>query len=244
MKNIIFLLSLCSIGLILACSNLTSMDTKEELTTNLDGSITIQGRVLVKETNQPPSGITSVNIANRWKFEIKDRRVKGENEKVFVDNNGYYRITIQKGDTIQLIPNNLIYKQITPNNKITGIEKNSTINFTLQTDSMPYLNGIKNYPHTKARIDRFLNETNPEEILTVSGIVKDKETGKLVKGLAIYVRFQHNTRYINTHHLTDEYGQYTLNVPYNSNLSFEAANYPKRTQELTVFKDTVANILF
>lgn len=220
------------------------MNKTEDLTTNLDGSLTIQGRVLVKETNQPPTGITTVNIANKWKFEIKERGIKGENEKVYVDKNGYYRITIQKGDTIQLIPNNLIYKEITPNNKITGIEKNSTINFTLQTDSMPYLNGVRNYPHMKAKMDSFLHATNPEKILTVSGIVTNKETGKPIKGLAIYVLFQHNTRYINTHHLTDEYGQYTLNVPYHSNLSFEAANYPKRTQDLTVIKDTVANILF
>ncbi|MHC5310950.1 peptidase associated/transthyretin-like domain-containing protein [Myroides sp. LJL116] len=246
MKKIYYLLSLCIIGLILACNNQSTKnkENKDILTTNLDGTITIKGRVLVQETNQPPKGINTINISNKWKFEIKERGVKGENQRVYLDKNGYYQITIEKGDTMQFIANNIIYKQSLIHYKVADFTKNSTINFTVKTDSTPYLDGISKFPQAKPLLDKFLNDTDPEKTFNFSGTIINKETNKPINGLPIFINYHQNTIGTTAHHLTNEQGEFKLNVPYNTLLRFSASNSPNRTQKIYVTKDTIANILF
>ena len=244
MKNIKNLLSLSLIGLVLSCQQAPSSlnNSQEVLKTNLDGTITIQGRVLVAQTNEPPIGVNSIDITNRWVYSNKEKNLKGDNEKVYIDKNGYYRITIQKGDTIKLNTFQYLYKTNLPQYSLTNIESNSIINFTINTDSTVYKRIEKVSPEAKASLDQFIAEANPEKLVTIAGTVKDKSTHLPLTNLLITISYIQNSRGMALFHLSDEQGNFSITVPQKATLQFNPWS-KTRYFEISSTKDTVVNIL-
>lgn len=241
MKHIYYFTSLVILSISIACSDLIPIDQNisKELKTNLDGSITIQGRVLVEGTNEPPKGITSVNIANKWKYKTPDGN--GQNEAVFVDKDGYYLITIEKGDTLILVTNGLFYKSKLPSYTLINLDHNQIQNFTLQVDSTNYNNIVKNAPHNLVEIEKEMDRINIQKMVTISGTVLNKNNGKPISGLPVSQRFIRNAVGTASFHLTNKQGQFSISVPQYSSIGFNSLS---KTRTATVYasKDTIVNI--
>lgn len=241
MQYIYYLIGIAILNLSIACSNPVpiNQDTGNNLKQNLDGSITIQGRVLVEGTNEPPKGITAVNIANKWKFSTPDGI--GQNEAVFVDKDGYYVITIQKGDTLTLMPSILYYKSNTPQYTLINLDHNQTHNFTIKLDSTNYKNAAKNAPDFLQEIEKEFDRVNLKKMVTISGTVINKTTGKPISGLPVSQRLIRNSTGSGSLHLTNKEGQFTITVPQYSTIDF---NVLSKTRSATLYtsKDTIVNI--
>lgn len=236
MKKIQLLLSLSFIclGLITSCDNLPEQTVENQpLFENIDGTITIQGRVLVKNTNKPPIGINTVNIANKWKFYKEELNAKGENEKVFVNKEGYYKITIQKEDTIQLIPYKHFYKQNNPAYKLHGLKKNQIVNFYIETESPLIEQQIEN----KSGPGEKIFNVNPNKLVTLAGKVINKKTGKPLENVMVMSVFNYSTLGCVTHHLTDKDGQFVITLPQNSLVAISSDIHPSPTN--VIQKDTI-----
>lgn len=237
MKKIILLLSLCFIGLIISCTNSTTISPNNLVTLNdKNDSITIQGRVFVKGSDLPPVGINTVNISNKWNFYKKSLNAKGENQRVFVDTKGYYNIKIQKGDTLQFIPYSKLYKNTYKNYKLHGLDKSQTINFTVDIDSILYY---------KLQKDNSLSpftylDLNPDKLFKTSGVIINKDTKKPMENVLISSVHDSNTLGNSTHCLTDENGKFSLNLPDKSLILIDPLN-PLR-QQILVTKDTILTI--
>ena len=244
MKNIKNLLSLSLIGLVLSCQQAPSSlnNSQEVLKTNLDGTITIQGRVLVAQTNEPPIGVNSIDITNRWVNSNREKNVKGDNEKVYIDKNGYYRITIQKGDTIKLNTFQYLYKTNLPQYSLTNIEQNNILNFTIDIDSTVYKRVEKVSSEAKVSLDQFIAKVNSDKLVTIAGTVNDKSTNLPITGVLITIPYIQNSRGIVLYHLSDEQGNFSITVPQNATLKFNPRS-KTRYFEISSTKDTVVNIL-
>ncbi|MHC5354714.1 hypothetical protein ACYSNX_11180 [Myroides sp. LJL115] len=232
MKTIINIIPMLFAGLLLSCTN--SIDNN--LRSNLDGTITIQGRVLVEGTNTPPQGINTLNITNRW---IDSN--KGENEMAYIDKKGFYRITIQKGDTLKLMPNYLIYKKRIHKHTITDLHKNQIINFTVHLDSTVYKEIIQKSPNSKKKLDKLLNNINPNKLISISGTVLNKNTGKPIVGLPISPISIENAKGLGSFNLTNEYGQFSIRVPQNISVGFNTL-HENRSTYVTASKDTILTL--
>lgn len=209
------MLSLCifCLGLIMACDKLPVQSTENTPALhNRHEKITIQGRVIDKNTNEPPQGIHTVNIANKWKFYKESMKSRGENERVFVNKDGYYSITIKKEDTIQFIPYHQYYKQNKPTYKLYGFENNQIINFYVEAKNLLIQEEIENNISTKSEL---LN-LNPSKLVTLSGTVLNKETGKPIENITILSVYDTNTSGGSTQHLTNEEGHFMITLPQNS----------------------------
>ncbi|MHC5310888.1 hypothetical protein ACYSNM_12655 [Myroides sp. LJL116] len=211
--NLLFSLSCICLGFITSCDNLhTPIIESNPLLQNVDGTITIQGRVLVKNTNTPPEGVNTINIANKWKFFKKNLNAKGENEKVFVDKDGYYNITINKGDTIQFLPYHHFYKQKKPSYNLHSFENNQIVNFLVE----PIDSSIGEQIVSKSYKNKEIFNVNPNKLVTLAGTVISKETGKPLENIMIMSPFYYTTLGYTTHHLTNKEGQFIITIPQNS----------------------------
>lgn len=210
--------------------------------TNLDGTITIQGRITVEETNLPPKGITSVNIKNKWKWKDDsiDPPFYGENEKVYADKNGFYSITINKGDTLVVIPNQNLYESY-KKHIYTNLQHNQVLNIHIKEDKNKRNRIKKEKPIVYESLMKHVSEADPEDLITVSGIVYSKESNKPLKGINVSLGFLTNTNDVATYRLTDKNGQFTITSPKNNLISINGLYYPN-----SVFfypaKDTVVNV--
>ncbi|UVD79117.1 hypothetical protein NWE55_13445 [Myroides albus] len=234
---------------IISCQRkIASDNSKEEpapIETNLDGSITIQGRVTVKGSDKPLLGVTTMNVKNKWthsqELNSSYKGIKtiayGENKRVFVDKKGFYRITIDKKDTLVLIPTHSLYKRP---KYYTGFTKNQILNIELEQTPETYLAFKKKYKDSGIeQFEKYLKEVNPEKIITVTGTIYDKKTKKPLYQKDINILNQENTRGSVSFHFTDKYGQFFLRVPQNSHLLIDAFKNPTN---LFPKNDTIVNI--
>ncbi|MHC5201471.1 hypothetical protein ACYSNV_04520 [Myroides sp. LJL119] len=210
---------------------------------NIDGTITIQGRVIDPITNLPPEGITTINISNKWKWLVKIPGVpkNGENEKVFLDKKGFFSITINKEDTIQVLPTKLLYQTNLHNYKITNLKNNQILNFTVKRDSTIYKEVLKSDPRAKEILATYLSQSNPEKIITISGTIASKITQKPIANASVGVFGINNITGAMTFHMTDNYGQFSMQVPKNSIFILNPAT--PQSKYFKVTNDTVINIL-
>ncbi|WP_286428017.1 hypothetical protein [Myroides marinus] len=216
---------------------------------NLDGSITIQGQITIKGTQKAPVGITTVNIKNQWAFAknitrfLKESSPKntiayGENKRVFVNKNGYYKITINKNDTISIIPTPYLYK--IPN-EITGLTKSQVLNIELETSPIEDIQNFeKNFPTGYNILSHLLQHANPDSLVTVSGTIRNANTGIPLENINIATSFLYNTRGGVSFHFTDQHGQFNIRIPKNSHISVNALQSNNRN--FIVKNDTVVNL--
>lgn len=232
-----------------SCQNKTSTNhhTKEisNLETNLDGSITIQGRVTVKGSNTPLLGVTTMNVKNSWLYSKDLTKVYkgkktiayGENKRVFVDTKGYYRITIDKNDTLVLIPTPTLYKRP---KYYTGFTKNQILDIQLEPTPDAYLKFSEKYKDNGLeQFEKYLKEVNPDKIITVAGTLYDRKTKKPLNQKDINILNQENTKGSTSFHFTDKHGQFFLRVPQNSHLLIDAFKNPTY---IFPKNDTILNI--
>ncbi|MCC9043581.1 hypothetical protein LNQ81_12945 [Myroides sp. M-43] len=209
---------------------------------NLDGTITIQGFVTVKGTNTAPLGITTMNISNKWTWLDKDYQEYGENQRVYIKKDGYYNITINKGDTLVLIPNQYLYKDFT-NYTYTNLTQNQILNIEIEQD-LPKMKDLeKNNERVYNNLQKHIkNSGNTDKLITVSGIVYSKETKQPLKDIIILTEFSVNTNGIGSFHRTDSIGQFSLRVPQNKKIAVNPLSYTNSIR-FSAEKDTVANII-
>ncbi|MDM1354812.1 hypothetical protein [Myroides marinus] len=217
---------------------------------NLDGSITIQGKVTLKGSQKAPLGVTSMNIVNKWTFS-KDltKFVKegsptnktiayGENKRVFLNKDGYYKITISKNDTLMLIPTPYLYKQP---KQITGLTKSQIINIELEALPLEVMRDLeKRSSSAYATFYNYLKNVNPDSLVTVSGTIYKAKTKEPSENIYIVSNFSNNTMGSATHHLTDKYGQFTIKTPKNSSLLINGIS--PNSFSFTPKNDTIINL--
>lgn len=216
---------------------------------NLDGSITIQGRVTLKGSQKAPLGVTTINITNKWIYTkdltkfIKnpsDEKIiaYGENKRAFVNKDGYYKITMDKNDTLMVIPTPYLYKQP---KQITGLTKSQILNIELE--SLP-LEVVQNFEKRNSStynvFSNYLKNVNPDSLVTISGTIYKANTKERLENIYIVPSFSNNSTGASTYHLTDKYGQFTLKTPKNSPIIVNGTkpNYVA----LIVKNDTIINI--
>ena len=255
MKAIIILIITCVVSLFIfmSCQDKQLNTIEQPLPNfyleNLDGSITIQGRITVKNTDNAPLGVTSVNIKNKWAFSkditkfIKKESPKktiayGENKMVFVNKQGYYKITIDKNDTLAFIPDKLLYKQP---KYITGLTQNQTINIELEPLPQQIIQDFeKNNPAAYQAYYNFLNTVNQDSLITISGIVNKKKTKTPLENIYIVNSFLYNTEGASSFHFTDKYGQFSLKSPKNSQILITDGH--SNHIDFTAKNDTIINL--
>ncbi|MCA4807004.1 hypothetical protein [Myroides odoratimimus] len=239
---------------LLACQEnkpLTSIEPEQtSCQENLDGSITIQGKITLKGSQKAPLGVTSMNISNKWSFSkdlskfvkqgssTKKTIAFGENKRVFVDKNGYYKITISKNDTLMLIPTPYLYKQP---KQITGLTKSQILNIELESLPLEVVRDLeKRDTYAYTTFYNYLQKVNPDSIITVSGTIYKANTKEALENIYIVSNFSNNTMGAATHHLTDKYGQFTIKTPKNSSLLINGISQNKFY--LTPKNDTIINL--
>lgn len=216
---------------------------------NLDGSITIQGRITVKNTESVPLGVTTVNIKNKWDFSkditsfLKEESPKktiayGENKRVFANKQGYYKITIDKNDTLAIIPDKYLYKQP---KQITGLTKSQILNIELEPLPQKVIQDFeeKNPIGYKA-LSRFLQDVNPDSLVTVSGTISKSDTRTPLENIYIITNFLNNTKDGTSLRFTDKHGQFNIKVPKNTPITID----PFRPSYINFIakNDTVINL--
>ncbi|MFD0700122.1 hypothetical protein [Myroides pelagicus] len=213
---------------------------------NLDGTITIQGIVTLKGSNKPPLGVTTMNVKNKWNYtkdftSATSKRKKtafGENKRVFVRQDGYYSITINKYDTLVLIPTPYLYKK--PKNFI-GLNKSQNLNIELEP--LP-LNVIQEFQKENSLgYNTFYNQLktiNPDSLITISGSVYNSITKKPLENIPITTSFIINTNGASTFHLTNRYGQFTINTPKKSHIVINGID--RNYIDFIAKNDTVINL--
>lgn len=255
MKAIIILIITCVVSLFifLSCQD-KQLNTTEQLQPstcleNLDGSITIQGRITVKNTNDAPLGVTTVNIKNKWAFSkditsfLKEESPRkkiayGENKMAFVNKQGYYKITIDKNDTLTLIPDKFLYKKP---KYITGLTKSQILNIELEPLPQQIIQDFeKKNPLAYQNYYNFLNTVNQDSLVTISGIVSKKKTKTPLENIYIVNSFLYNTEGASSFHFTDKYGQFSLKSPKNSQILITDGH--SNHIDFTAKNDTVINL--
>ncbi|MEK6494820.1 hypothetical protein [Myroides odoratimimus] len=255
MRTKVILIITCVVNLFifLSCQD-KQLNTKEQPQTNsclenLDGSITIQGQITVKNTDNAPLGVTTVNIKNKWAFSkditkfLKEESPRkkiayGQNKMAFVNKQGYYKITIDKNDTLALIPDKFLYKQ--PKH-ITGLTQNQIINIELEPLPQQIIQDFeKKNPSAYQTYYNFLNTVNQDNLITVSGIVNKKKTKTPLENIYIVNSFLYNTEGASSFHFTDKYGQFSLKSPKNSQILITDGH--SNHIDFTAKNDTIINL--
>ncbi len=236
------LLLLVTITFLCSCKQTKQESIRQ---TNIDGSITIQGRVISKTTQAPPIGLTTMNIKNKWTFSKdlskayngKKKIANGENQRVYVDKQGYYSITIDKNDTLVLIPTDFIYQK--PKH-FTGFTHNQILNIELEETPKALKDFQNKYKNNGYEIfAKHLELINPNKLIKIAGVITDQTTGKPLNQKDINILYQNNTNNSPTFHFTDSLGQFFLQLPQNSQLIIDAFNHRKH---LTINRDTIINL--
>ncbi|MFD0701285.1 hypothetical protein [Myroides pelagicus] len=213
---------------------------------NLDGSITIQGKVTLKGNQKAPLGVTTMNVKNKWVYtkdmskpSAKKKRIAlGENKRVFINKDGYYKITISKNDTLALIPAPYLYKA--PKH-ITGLTKSQTINIELEALPLETVEDFKKQnPLGYQVFYNQLKSVNPDSLITISGTVYSAKSKKPLNNISVATSFIANTNGVATFRLTDKYGQFTIQSPKNNHIVINglARNYVS----FVAINDTIINI--
>ncbi|MEC4115093.1 hypothetical protein VSO92_13390 [Myroides pelagicus] len=224
-------------------SNLISVEK------NTDNKITIQGKITLKGSQKAPLGVTTMNVKNRWAFKkditkfLKEPSPKktiayGENERVFVNKDGYYKITINKNDTLQLISTPYLYKYT---KQITGLNKSQTLNIEIENLPLESLESFKKeYPLGYKIFYNYLNQVNPDSLITVSGTIFSSNTKIPLENIDVATSFLYNTRGSNTFHFTDKNGQFNIKAPKNSHILINGmkSNYT----DFIAKKDTIIHL--
>lgn len=233
-KHIILLISsVIIIFLFYACSSMLSNKAQND-------SILIQGRVTLQGTDSVPLGITSVNIKNKWVWKDENLEAYGENKRVFIDKEGYYKIHIQKKDTLVFIPNHILYGNNIDQYTYFNLNESQTLNVQIKKDTKTYEALTKNNPVLKANLEKHLKNTDLETLVTVSGTIFSKETHKPLKNVDVGSVFNNSTFGTGTYHLTDEKGEFKLQLHKGSLFSILSLSpnsigfYPQR--------DTIVNL--
>lgn len=248
--KILIVINVITLFILFSCQNKevnNHLDSQSILNQeNSDGTITIKGRITLKGTQHPPLGINTMNIKNKWSYSkditkssnTKKKIALGENQRVFVNKDGYYKITIDKNDTLVLIPAPYIYKRP---KQITGLTQNQTINIELEL--LP-LNTIQDFekenPLGHKTFIHQLKDAKPDSLVTVSGTIYKTNSTIPLKNIPIATSFVSNTNGVTTFHLTDDHGLFTIQLPKNSHIVINGmnANY----NAFVVKKDTVVNL--
>ncbi|MDM1328387.1 hypothetical protein [Myroides odoratimimus] len=253
MKAKIIITCVVSLFIFMSCQdkqlNMTEQPQPSICLENLDGSITIQGRITAKNTGNAPLGVTTVNIKNKWAFSkditsfLKEESPKktiayGQNKMVFVNKQGYYKITINKNDTLAIIPDKYLYKKP---KQITGLTKSQILNIELEPLPKKVIQDFeKKNPSAYQTYYNFLNTVNQDSLITISGIVSKKKTKTSLENIYIINNYLYNTEGVSSFHFTDKYGQFNIKSPKNNRIIITAnmTNYI----EFTAKNDTVINL--
>lgn len=212
----------------------------ETMVENLDGSITIQGRVTVKGTETPPLGITTMNVANKWITKLDNQIIHGENQHVYIDKKGYYNITIQKGDDLTLIPNQYLYKDF-KNYSYTNLQLSQVLNIQVEPDLEKLTNLEKKSPFIVQNLRKHLEEADTDSLIKIAGRIYNRKNNKPLQKVVVSPSFLLNTKNIASYHLTDKKGQFFLVVPKNKEIIIN----PLSTQHSISFsakQDTIVDI--
>lgn len=236
-KNIIIVLLLSTLSFFTSCKTNFNQDKKLIDNSNL---ITIKGRVIVQGTNSAPQGLTSINIKNKWAWKDESINAYGENEKVFANRRGYYKIKIEKGDTLVFIPNHIIYGRHSKDYTYIGLNKSQILNITIKEDKENYDSLLVDNPILKENLKRHLSSINPDRMVIVSGVIYSKKTLKPLKNVDVGYAFNNNTKGTSTHNLTNQNGEFKMSTP-KGNL-FTIRSLSKNPVHFYPQKDTIVKL--
>lgn len=218
MKSLYIKISTTLFAFILLCLTQVACKSTKLNTTG----ITIQGRVTVLGTESAPLGLTTVNIKNKWSWKDESLPAYGENKRVFANKQGYYKINIEKGDTLVIIPNHVIYGRDINKYTFVKLDKSQTINVEITEDKIGYQKLIENNPVLETNIINHIKNVNPEQLVSISGTIKSKKTNQPLKNVDVGSGFNNNVLGIGTYHLTDNKGNFNLRIPKGNLCSIQA----------------------
>ncbi|WP_121966885.1 hypothetical protein [Myroides sp. N17-2] len=226
------------IGILLASCKSNTHTTRR--VTDNNENIVIQGRVLVQGTDSVPLGLTTINIKNKWIWKDESQKAYGENKRVFVDKKGYYKITIEKGDTLMVVPNHIIYGRDVSKYTFANLDKSQIIDIEVNKDEAGYQNLINSNEVLKSNIKNLIKNVDPEQLVSVRGTIKSKKTNQPLKNVDISSAFNNNVMGIGTYHLTDRFGNFDLKVPKGNLCSIQALS--ANAIRFTAQNDTIINL--
>ncbi|MCC9041961.1 hypothetical protein LNQ81_04500 [Myroides sp. M-43] len=208
-----------------------------------NNSIIVKGKVTLENTSTPPLGITTMNIKNKWQWKNDTLNAYGDNVKTYVNKKGYYKIKIQKGDTLVLIPNSILYGRNNKKYTYSNITKSKTLDIQVTQDSLAinnYLKLFSKYPELELNFKKNLQDSDPDTLIQVSGHIYSKKTNRPLKNVDIGPAFIDNTLGIAFYHLTNNKGEFSITIPKGNILSILALS--KNSVHLSPKNDTIINL--
>lgn len=176
-------------------------------------TVTIKGKITVKDTGKPPVGIITVNEKGVADYMVMGDII-GTNRHTFVEKDGSFKFTINKGGTIVLKDGGGRYMQYPA---ITDLNESKTINIEL--NKRP-----KNKDPRKNRSDELTDYEKGFDIhkrVKVKGMIVDAE-GKPVDNVTIFQRnvYKGDMNYTIAHTLSNKDGSFSYEVQKGSVICF------------------------
>lgn len=216
--------------------------SKNKIHYSSNDSITIKGKVFIKNTKEAPLSLTTINIKNVWNWIDNDlnKGLLGENKRVYVNKKGNYSIKIKKGDTLVLLANTKLYKRDRAH-IIENIQDNQTINFVLTPNDLA-LEETKQNSVVYNNLLNHIKTVNPEKLVTVKGQILNKETQKPIRAIPISQPWVYNTNNAITFHLTDSLGKFSITVPKGDLISINSLAQESKRLVFSPQNDTIINL--
>lgn len=193
--------------------------------------VTITGKITAKDTGKPPLGIISViqkGTVDYWAIE----GVIGTNRHTFVEKDGTFTFTINKGDTIQIHDG---YNRYNPT-QLVNLTKSKHVDFTLEPtyrkDPPPYPSD-KLLPYEK-KIDIHKRIKVTGKVTHADGRPMQNVT---IAQLDVYMQ---KIPGLWAHTVSDKNGKFSYTILKGGRIAFMGPDY--ETQLFTPTTDTVINL--
>ena len=191
--------------------------------------ITITGKVTVKDTGKPPIGIITV-IEKGVADYLVDGNEIGTNRHTFVEKDGTFKFTINKGGTIIIDDGNNRYGTVTT----SKLYKTQTMNIVLSPTVR------KSSPYPANQLTDFEKKIDIHKRIKISGKITFPD-GKPMKDATIAQQDVFTERVpLSAHVFSDNKGEYSYTVLKGGRILIGAMGY--EMLNFTATKDTVINV--
>lgn len=189
-------------------------------------TVTVRGKITVENTGKSPVGIITLNEKGVADYTVMDNIIS-TNRHSFMQKDGTFEMTIQKGGTIVVRNGGVRYKDPAP---IENITENKNIDLKLIRIDRP---------SSFDQMDRFEIDFDVNQRVQVSGVVVD-ENDNLIYNATVFQNKAINEKGANNHIITDSNGRFDFSIQKGAYLGFTVSGYDY--QHIQVKNDTVLKV--
>ncbi|HXJ98270.1 MAG TPA: hypothetical protein VNJ50_05445 [Gelidibacter sp.] len=188
--------------------------------------VTVTGKITVEDTGKPPVGIITINEKGVADYLVFGNNI-GTNHHTFMEKDGTFKFTVQKGATVVIKNGRVRYEDPLP---IQNITEDQTVEIKLKKMARPIKTDIP---------DEFEKDFNIYKRVRIAGKVTDSKN-KPIGNTTVYQNKAINERGANNHTVTDNYGNFSYTIQKGSYLGF--ASPGMEYKHIKIIKDTTMTV--